>query len=445
MNVFSFFSDPILRAPTIGTMLMCFAASIVGVLVFVRKRSLLGEALSHATYPGVTLAIILSGYFILDQWLAPLILAGAFGSSFLGFYWIDQMEKKLRVSSDAALCAILALFFGIGVMIASIAQSSYAHLYRQIQAYLYGQAATMTDVHIVIYGLLSIVILGFVILFYKQILSCSFDPQYARIHGIASRFLDPVLFFITVLILVIGIRCAGVILMSAMLIAPSTAARQFTNRLSRMFLLSGLFGLASGFAGVYLSVKLSEALTLHYAVPTGPMIVLAGGTIAICALFFAPKRGLAMRYWRIRRFRGNCIQENLLKTLWRLTEGGKEMVCLHQIYHIQGFSRLYLRFTLQKLIREKALEKKQGCYRLTHKGVKRGARIVRLHRLWEAYLVNSLGLNMRRVHKSAEEIEHILTPDLERKLIELLDNPTQDPHDQPIPPLEVGEGGRLHV
>ena len=68
--------------------------------------------------------------------------------------------------------------------------------------------------------------------------------------------------------------------------------------------------------------------------------------------------------------------------------------------------------------------------------IEKGARIVRLHRLWEVYLVNSLGLKVERVHKSAEEMEHILTPELERKLTELLDNPKQDPHDQPIPYIQ---------
>ena len=69
-------------------------------------------------------------------------------------------------------------------------------------------------------------------------------------------------------------------------------------------------------------------------------------------------------------------------------------------------------------------------------GVRRGGQIVRLHRLWEVYLVNALGLGVERVHKSAEEMEHILTPELERKLTKLLDDPKQDPHQQPIPTHE---------
>lgn len=412
---------------------MCMVAAWVGVLVFVRKRSLLGEALSHATYPGVTSALVLAGFFSLEKVLPFLILVGAFLSSLAGFWVITRMEKKLKVSSDAALSAVLALFFGVGVTIASIAQNFYAHLYRQMQTYLYGQAATMTDMHILIYGVLALLVLLFITTCYKEILALSFDPQFAQTTGIAKHILESGIFIIIVLTLVIGIRCVGVILMSAMLIAPAAAARQFTNRLSQMFLLSGFFGVLSGFLGIYLSVVLSERMTELYALPTGPAIVLVSGCLALYALLFAPKRGLVVRYLRVARFKGICKQENLLKALWRLNQEGRSEVASSEIAQKLGFSSPHLHLLLRRLIRQKALEKKGKSIRLTQLGAKRGGRIVRLHRLWEVYLVHSLGLKVERVHKSAEEMEHILTPELEKKLVELLDDPKQDPHHQPIP------------
>jgi manganese/zinc/iron transport system permease protein len=415
-------------------MLMCLVAALVGVLVFVRKRSLLGEALSHATYPGVTLAILCAGFFSFEEEAPLFVLVGAFFSSLAGFWVIDHLEKRVKVPPDAALGTVLALFFGVGVTVASFAQNSYPHLYRQIQSYLYGQAATMTDTHLVIYVALALMVLLFITLFYKEIMALSFDPQYARTNGMAQRSLDLGLFLITVLALVIGVRCVGVVLMSAMLITPAVAARQFTNRLSTMFLLAGSFGSLSAFLGVYCSVELPEVVGVRYSAPTGPMIVLAGGGIALGALFFAPKRGLASRYLRIAKFKGACIEENLLKALWRLSQtGGGYGMRLKQIAQKIGLSSPYLYLLLYRLIRQKAVIKEGPLYQLTSLGIKRGARIVRLHRLWEVYLVNSLGLKVERVHKSAEEMEHILTPELEKQLADLLDHPTQDPHDQPIP------------
>ncbi len=432
MNVLRFFTDPILRAPTIGSMLLCLVAAVVGVLVFLRKRSLLGESLAHATYPGVTGAILCAGFFSLEKSLPIVILVGAFLTALLGFWVIERMEKKLKTSSDVALTAVLALFFGIGVTIASIAQHGYPHLYRQMQAYLYGQAATMTDIHIVIYGVLALLIVAFIVIFYKELLTLSFDASFAKTSGIVSRFLEPMVFCVIVLALVIGVRCAGVILMSAMLIAPAAAARQFTNRLSQMFVWAGFFGALSGFLGIYCSVVVSENVTGHYTVPTGPMIVLISGALALYALLFAPKRGLVVRYFRIARFRAVCVQENLLKAIWRYTQEDHKVTVETLVKKI-GFPSMYMRLLLGRLVRQKALYKDGHGYNLTPLGNKRGARIVRLHRLWEAYLVHSLGLKVERVHKSAEEMEHILTPELEKKLTLLLDDPKQDPHDQPIP------------
>ena len=85
------------------------------------------------------------------------------------------------------------------------------------------------------------------------------------------------------------------------------------------------------------------------------------------------------------------------------------------------------------------IEKKKGCcYSLTIDGRHRAAKIVRFHRLWEVYLANYLGIGGEKVHRNAEEMEHIITPDLERELTLLLKDPRQDPHQQFIPPWGAG-------
>lgn len=435
MNFLHFFTDPVLRAPTLGSMLMGLIAGMVGVLVFLRKRSLLGESLSHATYPGVALAIVIGGIYSLENSLSLLILFGAFVAALTGYFIIELLEKKCRLSSDSSLTAVLALFFGIGITVASFAQNFYAHLFRQIQAYLYGQVATMTDLHVIIYAALFFVAILFIVVFYKEILTLSFDRQFAYTAAI-GKFLETTIFIIIVLALVIGVRSVGIILMSAMLIAPAVAARQFTNRLGIMFVLAGFFGAVSSFLGVYFSVVLSQNMTEHYSLPTGPLIVMFSGSFALYALFFAPKRGLIMRYIRVIRFRILCTEENLIKGLWRLKQSGTDKVSCRQIARHLGFSMLLVIFFTRRLRQKRLVEKSQGYYSLTAAGNVQGAKIVRLHRLWEVYLVNFLGLKIERVHKSAEEMEHILTPELERKLVEMLDYPLQDPHDQPIPICE---------
>src|SRR5579862_1303340 len=161
-----YFTDPVLQAPTIGSMLMCLSSALVGVIVFLRKRSLLGEALSHAAYPGVVLSVSLMAIFfpLSSDFIAVAILIGAFITSFLGLWTIEKMQSRLRVKDDAALCFVLSVFFGAGVLIASRIQFTHALWYKTIQIFLYGQAATMTDVHVFIYALLALFVV--VILFF---------------------------------------------------------------------------------------------------------------------------------------------------------------------------------------------------------------------------------------------------------------------------------------
>lgn len=444
MSIFSFFTDPILRAPTIGCMLMCLAAGLVGTLVFLRKQSLVGEALSHAAYPGVMAGVIIIGLLGSVQahegLLSIFILGGAFASALIGLYLIHFLERKWKVHSDAALCFILSAFFGIGLTMASEIQFAYTSLYKQVQAYLYGQAATMTDIHIVIYGFLAFLIILMIVLFYKELQLITFDRQFAKSIGLNTQPIDAVVFILVVLAVVIGIRSVGVVLMSAMLIAPAVAARQFTNRLPLLFCLAAFFGLVSGFLGNYLSVELTTQLLQFYpaarlTLPTGPMIVLVASTICLLALMFAPERGLLIRALRIARFRYECLIENLLKTIWRINP--HQGVSFQGIRRYQDISKGYLHFLLWRMCQNGWLEHiDKRMYRLTADGQHRAAKIVRLHRLWEVYLVDYLGLGVERVHRNAEEMEHILTPELEQELTLLLKDPKRDPHHQPIPPHE---------
>ncbi|MEC7839857.1 MAG: iron chelate uptake ABC transporter family permease subunit [Chlamydiota bacterium] len=440
----NYFTDPILRAPTIGSMLMCLAAGLVGVVVFLRKQSLLGEALSHAAYPGVITGVIMAGALNLDAsygyTISLLIISGAFITALLGTWAINTMVKKLNVRADSALCFVLSAFFGIGLTLASQVQFVYSSLYQQIQVYLYGQAATMTDVHIQIYAALAFAISLAIILLYKEIQLITFDEDYAESLGFNTKPIETLFFALTVLAIVIGIRSVGVVLMSAMLIAPAVAARQYTNKLYIILILAGIFGLVSGYLGNYLSEEGTTYLTEKYpgvrlSLPTGPMIVMVAATICLFSLFFAPERGLIVRALRIAKFRYRCNCENILKAIWRL--GPTTSISFDDLRRYQAASEYYLRIILQSLSYNGWIKKgEHDTYTLTHDGQLRAAKIVRLHRLWEVYLADYLGVGAERVHRNAEEMEHIITPQLERELTLLLDDPKEDPHKQPIPPLQ---------
>lgn len=446
MHWLEYFTDPVLRAPTIGSMLMGLTAGLIGVIIFLRKESLVGETLSHAAYPGAILGVIAAAAFNSGEDIASLfILFGGGLTAWCSIYLIHWLEVRLRVPSDAALCFVLAATFGLGISLASHIQFTQAALYRKTLTLLYGQAATMTDFHVYLYGFFSLaVILAFVLL-HKEILAVTFDRAYASSLGMSTRVIEGALFLLLVIAVIIGIRTVGVVLMSAMLIAPAVAARQFTHHLTSMFCLAGLFGTAAGFIGTYLSQEASLHLISLYpasrlSLPTGPVIVLSGAVICFSALLIAPQRGLISRGIRIARFRYQRLCENILKCIWLISQN---KVSAHEdLFHFLrdhlNSPAWLLKFALGRLRTQGWIKMSADAdWELTTEGKIKAEKIVRLHRLWEVYLADYIGVGAERVHCSAEEMEHVITPELEISLTRLLKNPLLDPHQQPIPSGEA--------
>lgn len=417
-SFFLFFTDPILRPSTIGSMLMCFSSALVGTVVYLRKKSLIGEVLSHAAFPGVILGIIVSSLFFGSE--KSVILGTILGSAFFSFLAlkiIEALEQKFRVHSDSALCFVLSAFFGLGILIASGLQQVQPLYYKQALIFLYGQAATMTSIHIWIYGFLSLLILFFILYFYRYLEVVNFDPIFAESLGIHSKKINLVMIFLIILAIVVGIRSVGVVLMAGMLISPSIAAKPLICRFSHHLILSAFFGILSGFLGNYLSVIVSQN---HYSLPTGPAILIVSSLFCFLTLCFAPKNGLLSRYFRLKHFQLQCTIENGLKYLWKNPNLGEN-----------------LPFFVRYILRYKGWMDQKNT--LTPQGILKAEKIIRLHRLWEVYLVDYLGQKAEKVHRTAEELEHLLSADLEKELSELLDNPKHDPHDQPIPPSSFQE------
>ena len=351
-----YLTDPVLQAPTVGSMLMCFSSALVGVIVFLRKRSLLGEALSHATYPGVVLSVLFMATFFpaAHDLLALAILIGAFLTSLLGLWVIEKMERRFHVKNDAALCFVLSVFFGAGVLVASRLQTTHALWYKTVQIFLYGQAATMTDIHVYIYTVLALVLIAVLIFLYQQIKMTIFDRDFSKTVGVANRSIDTLLFLLLVLAIVIGIRSVGVVLMAGMLIAPAVAARQLSHCLWAVFIYAALIGALSGFLGNYLSVEMPEWGGWKFSLPTGPMILLSASTICLLSLLFAPQNGLMSRLFRIFRFRAQCRGENLLKFLWR--RGDVYEASLEEIKRSQLLSFVQMSQLLSSLKRQGWIE-----------------------------------------------------------------------------------------
>jgi len=428
MDFFTF-SDPNVRMVTLGAILLGISAATVGCFTFLRKRALVGDAIAHAVLPGVCLSFIISGEKN-PFWL----LLGAVIAGWAALLVMDFMVNHSKLKTDTAIGAVLSVFFGLGILLLTAIQHSGSANQAGLDTFLFGKAASMTQRDVWVFGGVAALLLLVIAAFFKSFKLVAFDPDFARSLGLPVRTLEFILATITVLSVATGIQAVGVVLMAALLITPAAAARFWTDSMIWMILLAALFGLLSGFFGAWVSYTAP-------AMPTGPWIVLLLSGIALFSVVAAPQRGIWARIRLQRRNARKIRQENILKTFYSLQEHlarHKEAVpdraySLDELLAERPFGRANLKKGLRLLEKQGLAQEEAAGYRLTPSGWEESRRIVRLHRLWELYLTERMNIKADHVHNPAEAMEHLLTPEVEKALLQELGHPIMDPHESVIP------------
>jgi manganese/zinc/iron transport system permease protein len=418
------FADPNVRYVTLGCVLLTSSAAVVGCFTLLRKKALLGDALAHSILPGVCIG------FLLAQEKNPVyLLIGAFVSGWLSVYAIDEITSRTKLKEDTAIGLVLSVFFGIGILLLTSIQQQGNASQSGLDHFLFGKAAALVESDVITFGLVSIVLILLILLFYKELKLLCFDEKFAQSIGLPIRRLEWMLTSLTVLAVVTGIQAVGVVLMASILITPAAAARYWTNRLGVMIVLAAVFGSIAAFTGTYISF-------LAPAMPTGPWMVMVIFTIAIFSFALAPERGMLPRWLKQRQNQRQIAEDNILKALFQMGEKEQSFFAHRELGHIQGHRAIpetSLLKSLKRLKREGYVRRDTQGWALTPEGKNHGQRITRLHRLWELYLTEYLRIAPDHVHDDAEMIEHIITPEIEARLQELLQYPKHDPHKTEIP------------
>ncbi len=283
------FTDYTLRTVALGAATLGLVSGALGTYAVLRGQSLLGDAVSHAALPGIALAFLLTGS------KAPLVLLlGAAVAGWLATLLVMGTVRMTRVKYDSALGVLLSVFFGIGLVLLTFIQKRPDATQAGLDTYLFGQAAALVERDVVTMGVLGGAALVAMLVFWKEFKLLSFDAEFGRSLGFPMRGIDILLTTLIVVAIVIGLQTVGVVLMSAMIVAPAAAARQWTDRLALMVALSMLFGAIAGVTGAVLSSTTAN-------LPTGPTIVLCVSAIVAVSLALAPNRGLFWRWLRDRR------------------------------------------------------------------------------------------------------------------------------------------------
>lgn len=274
--------DPTVVTVSLGAMLLGLTSGALGTFAVLRRQSLLGDTMSHAALPGVVFGYLLAGGRSL-----PMMLAGALVTGLLAALLALYLDRRRRIKSEAALGAALGTGFALGVVLLSYVQRQPGAGGAGLEVFLFGQAAATLRSDLITIAVLTVASLSLVGLTFARLKLVSFDPLFARANALPVAAYDALLTGLLALAIVIGLQLVGVVLMSALVVAPAVAARQFTGSLAAMFWLAGLVGAFSAVSGALLSAAVP-------GLSTGPLVVLIASLVVVIALVFTRGRGVRL-------------------------------------------------------------------------------------------------------------------------------------------------------
>jgi len=421
INTFFSAENYTLFVVSIASGILCFAAGVVGTFTYLRKRALIGDVISHSVLPGVAIAFMLTGvknpvYFLI----------GAITSGLLSIWIVDYVQAKSKLKPDTILALTLSVFFGVGIVFLTDIQHSENAAQSGLDSFLFGKAASMGMLDIQLFSVIAIINVVCIAIFLRGFSLISFDENYAKGIGIKVSFLKSFLAVLTVITVAIGVQAVGVVLMAALLITPAAGARFLTNDIKKMLLYAGSFGFASGVIGVFISYS-------GTGMPTGPWIVVVLSLFALVAIIFGKEKGM---YSRMKMRVSNNVKinnENVLKDIYKLAQDGENTITINDLIEKEKYPPSKLKSILKRLERDRYIDQVRGFVILSDNGRIAARAVIRKHRLWEIYLSKYFQLEEDHVHDDAEGIEHVITPEIEKHLIKLLDRPETDPHQSEIP------------
>lgn len=339
---------------------------MLGSFAVLRKQSLLGDAISHAALPGIAIAFLITGAKDSNT-----LLLGALVSGLLGAFWIKSIITKTHLKSDTALGLILSLFFGFGMLLLTFIQKQPNANQAGLDKYLFGQAATLLEKDVWFMVVVTSICTVVLLLFWKEFKLLLFDADYTKTLGFNTKLIEGLITSFIVVAIILGLQTVGVVLMSAMLLAPAAAARQWTNNLSVMVVLAAVFGAFSGVVGTGISASYPN-------LSTGPVIVLVASVVVLISFIFSPGRGLLFKEIRFRKNRNDLKLHKTLSFMYDIAKTHDDISHPHTIKILNNFQG-YTKKSLLKLEKERLIVVEGANWSLTEEGFHKAENLYNQH------------------------------------------------------------------
>ncbi len=367
---------------TLGATCLGVAAGVTGTFLFLRKRALVSDAISHATLPGVCIAFMIMVALGGDGRNLIGLLAGSAISAWVGLLCIGWLTKTTRLAEDAAIGAVLSVFFGFGIVLLTIIQNMSAGRQAGLEGFLLGSTAGMLWSDAVIIAVGGTLTLLVVMTLRRVMALVAFDPGYASARGVNTDRIDLAIMGLAMAITVVGLKVVGLILIVAMLIIPPVAARFWSDRTERVVVISGLIGGVSAYLGAAISASAPN-------LPTGPIIVLMSFALFLFSMLFAPTRGVLAAVLRHLRFQRRV---HMRQGLLALAQG----------------QPIYESYTL-RLLRRSGLVQADGV--VTDLGKSRASKALRDEKRWEIIRSDQALEGAAALYDGLRALETVLTAD----------------------------------
>lgn len=414
----------------LGGSLIATVCSVVGCFIVLRRMAFLGDALAHSMLAGVTAGYLIMHVLFGARAHSLAMLVGAVLAALITVGMINFVSSISRVKEDTAIGIAYTGIFALGGLLAS-AFSHRIHL--DLLHFIMGDILGISDDDLRVAAWVAAGVLSAIILFYRQLKACTFDPIMAAAIGIPVTLFNYLLTVCTSLVVVSGVTMVGVILVVGMLITPAASAYLLCTRLSHMLLLSACFGVSSVWIGLYLAIWLNVS-------GAAPIILAATGQFLIC-LFVAPRHGLIARWWQQWRQVPQVLREDILGYILKtMGDDSARVLTFEELFRQAHLREAAAGFPVSRalslLVGEGLLERQEGGVRLTSLGRREALRLRRAHRLWETYLQH-VGQPVEKLHDAAHRLEHVHDPAAIEYLDDKLGHPLTDPHGSEIPADET--------
>ncbi len=272
----------------IGVSLLGVAAGAIGAFALLRKRAMMSDVLSHATLPGIGVAFLVAVALGANGRSLPVLLAGATIAAIVAALTVQWLSRSARLPEDAAMGAVLSVFFGLGAVLLSYIQTLRTGAEGGLSHFILGQTAAMSEQDAFLIGAVAAGVILAIVLLGKEFRIVCFDPEFGAVQGWPIARIDLMLMALVVIVAVIGLQAVGMLLIVALMIVPAAAARQLTHNLWMMVALSALMGGFSAWIGAALSATFPRA-------PAGGLIVLVAGGVFILSLLVRAGRDRLQR------------------------------------------------------------------------------------------------------------------------------------------------------